>query len=104
LLLFIGYDWGFNRENKVLLYGNKNDLSGVPTEINSPKANGRYKRIDLISDDLIFIESSLDGDGVNTNLILVSAINGEVVESIATNIYNNIDLSYDGKRIAVTDI
>ena len=103
LLLFIGYDWGFKRDNKVYLYINKNDLSGVPIEIDTPKANGRYKRINLISDNLIFIESSLDGDGVNTNLILVSAKSGEVIESIATNIYNNIDLSYDGNRLAVTD-
>ena len=103
LLLFIGYDWGFGRDNQVLLYSNKNDLLGVPTVLDTPKANGRYKRIDLISDDLIFIESSLDGDGVNTNLILVSAKSGDIVESIATSIYNNIDLSYDGKRLAVTD-
>jgi|GEM_PF-2969997 len=103
LLLFIGYDWGFERGNKVYLYDNKNDLSGVPTEIKTPKANGQYKRIDLIDDEHIFIESSLDGDGINTYLILISAINGEVVETLATNLYNNIDLSYDGRRLAVTD-
>ena len=103
LLLFIGYDWGFERDNKVYLYDNKNDLSGVPAEVKTPKANSQYKRIELISDDLIFIESSLDGDGINTYLILISAITGETIEVMATNLYNNIDLSYDGKRIAVTD-
>ena len=103
LLLFIGYDWGFERDNRVYLYDNKNDLSVVPTEIKTPKANGSYKRIELIGDDLIFIESSLDSDGVNTYHILVNAITGEIIETMATNLYNNIDLSYDGKRLAVTD-
>lgn len=103
LLLFIGYDWGFERDNKVYLYDNKNELLGVPAEIKTPKANGQYKRIDLISDDLIFIESSLDGDGINTHLILINAITGEVVETLSTNLYNNIDLSYDKRRLIVTD-
>ena len=103
LLLFIGYDWGIERDNKVYLYDNKNDLSGVPKEIKTPKANGRYKRIELIDDELIFIESSLYSDGINTYHILISAITGEIIDTLKTNMYNNIDLSYVGRRLAVTD-
>lgn len=102
-LLFIGYNWSSGVDNKVYLYDDKNNISGTPTEVNCPKTNSRYKRIDLIDDNLIFIESSHNTDDVHTYHSLINSSTGAIIETLETNLYNNIDLSYDRKKLAVTD-
>ncbi len=103
LLVFIGYNWGNSIDNKIYLYDNKENLSGIPKEVESPKAESRYQRVDLIDDDLIFIANSHQTDGVHSYYSLINANTGDIIETLETNIYNNIDLSYDRKRLAVTD-
>ena len=103
MLVFIGYNWGYNIDNQIYLFDDKNDLSGTPAEVVCPKAESRYQRVILINDDLIFIANSHTTDGEHSYHSLINANTGDVIETLETSIYNNIDLSYDGKRLAETD-
>ncbi|MDD4777993.1 MAG: hypothetical protein PHV53_06855 [Fermentimonas sp.] len=102
-LLFIGYNWGYGIDNQIYMYDDKNNITGTPKEVKSPKAESRYQRVVLVDDNLIFIANSHETDGVHSYYSLINADTGDSIETLETNLYNNIDLSYDGRRLVMTD-
>lgn len=103
MLVFIGYNGGYDIDNQIYLYNDKGNLVGEPAKVVIPKKNSRYLRVELVDDDLIFIANSHDTDGVHSYHSLINSGTGEVIQTIETNLYNNFDISYNRKRFILTN-